>query len=130
MKAVSELDERELLALAISAEEEDGRVYLDFAEGLRDKYPDSAKVFVDMAAEENEHRRSLIDIFAQRFGPHIPLVRTSGAGCSAARTGRSVRKVWTRSGPRRDEWSRSPGTSISRPPAGRATPPSASCWGT
>ena len=42
MKAVSELDERELLALAISAEEEDGRVYLDFAEGLRERYPESA----------------------------------------------------------------------------------------
>ena len=75
MKAVSELDERELLALAISSEEEDGRVYLDFAEGLREKFPDSAKVFVDMAAEENEHRRWLIDLFAQRFGAHIPLVR-------------------------------------------------------
>ena len=75
MKAVFELDERELLALAISSEEEDGRVYLDFAEALREKYPDSAKVFVDMAAEENEHRRWLIDMFAQRFGTHIPLVR-------------------------------------------------------
>ena len=75
MKVISELDETELLALAISSEEEDGRVYLDFAESLRDRYPDSAKVFVDMAAEENEHRRSLIDMFAQRFGTHIPLVR-------------------------------------------------------
>ena len=75
MKAVAELDERELLALAISSEEEDGRVYLDFAEGLRESYPDSAKVFIDMAAEENEHRRWLIDMFAQRFGTHIPLVR-------------------------------------------------------
>ena len=75
MKAVSELDERELLALAISSEEEDGRVYLDFAEGLREKYSDSAKIFMDMAAEENEHRRWLIDMFAQRFGAHIPLVR-------------------------------------------------------
>ena len=75
MKVISELDETELLALAISSEEEDGRVYLDFAESLRDRYPDSAKVFVDMAAEENEHRRSLIDMFAQRFGTHIPLIR-------------------------------------------------------
>lgn len=75
MKTVVELDERELLALAISSEEEDGRVYLDFAEGLREDYPESAKVFLDMAAEENEHRRWLIDLFAQRFGDHIPLVR-------------------------------------------------------
>ena len=75
MKAVAELEEREILALAISSEEEDGRVYLDFAEGLRERYPDSAKVFVDMAGEENQHRRMLIDLFAQRFGSHIPLVR-------------------------------------------------------
>ena len=75
MKAVTDLDERELLALAISSEEEDGRVYLDFAESLRADYPDSAKVFVDMAAEENEHRRRLIDLFVQKFGDHIPLIR-------------------------------------------------------
>ncbi|SEF10222.1 Rubrerythrin [Rhizobiales bacterium GAS191] len=75
MKAVSELDERELLALAISSEEEDGRIYLDFADGLRESYPDSAKVFADMAAEENEHRRRLIDLFVQQFGNHIPLIR-------------------------------------------------------
>src|SRR5260370_25275560 len=75
MKAVSELDERELVALAISSEEEDGRVYLDFAEGLRESYPDSAKVFADMAAEENEHRRWLIDLFVRKFGDHIPLIR-------------------------------------------------------
>ncbi|UDL93560.1 rubrerythrin [Lichenihabitans sp. PAMC28606] len=75
MKSMSDLDERELLALAISSEEEDGRVYLDFAESLREQYPDSAKVFADMAAEENHHRRSLIDMFARRFGDHIPLIR-------------------------------------------------------
>ncbi len=75
MKTIAELDERELLALAISSEEEDGRVYLDFAEGLRELYPDSAQVFTGMAAEENEHRRQLIDIFAERFGAHIPLIR-------------------------------------------------------
>jgi rubrerythrin len=75
MKSISELSERELLALAISSEEEDGRIYLDFAEGLRDNYPDSAKIFIDMAAEENEHRRRLIDLFVEKFGDHIPLVR-------------------------------------------------------
>jgi rubrerythrin len=75
MRAFSELSERELLALAIFSEEEDGRVYADFAFDLRDEYPDSARVFADMAAEENEHRRRLIDVFAERFGPHIPLVR-------------------------------------------------------
>lgn len=75
MRTFNELDEREILALAISSEEEDGRIYADFAEGLREKYPDSARVFDDMVAEENEHRRWLIDAFVNRFGSHIPLVR-------------------------------------------------------
>ena len=75
MKNLTELDERELLALAISSEEEDGRIYADFAEGLREDYPDSARVFEDMVAEESEHRRWLIDAFVVKFGNHIPLVR-------------------------------------------------------
>ncbi|MBV8913358.1 MAG: rubrerythrin, partial [Acetobacteraceae bacterium] len=65
----------EILALAISSEEEDGRIYADFAEYLREEYPDSARVFDDMAEEESEHRRMLIDNYVQRFGDHIPLVR-------------------------------------------------------
>ena len=75
MKNVTELTEREILALAISAEEEDGRIYADFAERLRQDYPDSARIFQDMSVEENEHRRSLIDLYAEKFGQHIPLVR-------------------------------------------------------
>jgi erythrin-vacuolar iron transport family protein len=70
-----DLSEREILALAISSEEEDGRIYADFAEGLRDDYPASAHVFTDMAAEESEHRRQLIDLYVQKFGDHIPLIR-------------------------------------------------------
>jgi rubrerythrin len=64
-----------LLALAISSEEEDGRIYADFTEGLRDDYPASAQVFTDMAAEENEHRRRLIDLYVSKFGDHVPLIR-------------------------------------------------------
>jgi rubrerythrin len=75
MKNFSDLSEQEVLALAISAEEEDGRIYADFAERLRQDYPDSARIFQDMSAEENEHRRSLIDLYAEKFGQHIPLVR-------------------------------------------------------
>ncbi len=75
MRNFSELTERDLLALAISSEEEDGRVYADFAHDLRDEYPGSAQMFADMAAEEHEHRRKLIDVFAERFGSHIPLVQ-------------------------------------------------------
>jgi erythrin-vacuolar iron transport family protein len=70
-----DLTEREILALAISLEEEDGRVYGDFAEGLRDAYPATAKLFDDMGAEESEHRASLFETFRARFGEHIPLIR-------------------------------------------------------
>ena len=75
MRNFVDLSEREILALAIGSEEEDGRIYADFAEGLRDTYPASARVFEEMAAEENEHRRSLIDLYVTKFGEHIPLIR-------------------------------------------------------
>lgn len=75
MRNFSELSEREILALAITNEEEDGRIYLDFADRLRADYPASAAVFTEMAAEESEHRRRLFDIYRERFGEHIPLIR-------------------------------------------------------
>lgn len=75
MRNFDELSEREILALAISSEEEDGRIYADFAELLRNDYPASARVFTEMAAEEGEHRRWLIDLYVERFGNHITLVR-------------------------------------------------------
>jgi rubrerythrin len=75
MRNFSELSEREILALAIGAEEEDGRIYMDIAESLHADFPGSAKVFFDMAAEESEHRRRLIDLFQEKFGDHIPLIR-------------------------------------------------------
>ena len=75
MRKFDDLSEREILALAISNEEEDARIFADFADGLHDDYPASAKVFDEMAAEENDHRRRLIDLFVSKFGEHIPLVR-------------------------------------------------------
>lgn len=69
------LSEQEVLALAISAEEDDGRIYRAYAAGLRDEYPASAKVFEGMADEEDGHRRALIEHHRQRFGDHIPLIR-------------------------------------------------------
>jgi rubrerythrin len=74
-KRFSDLTDREVLALAIQNEEEDGRLYRDFAEGLRTAYPASAKIFEAMAEEESEHRRRLLDLFKERFGDHIPLIR-------------------------------------------------------
>jgi rubrerythrin len=75
MKTFNELTEREILAVAISLEEEDERVYADFAEGLRRDFPASAAVFDGMREEESGHRRSLIELFRQKFGEHIPLIR-------------------------------------------------------
>src|SRR5260370_38634808 len=94
MKAFTDLTEREALALAISNEEEDGRLYADFAHSLREEFPETAQMFVDMAAEENEHRRQLIDLFVNRFGDAIPLVRRRDVRGSVA-----LRPAW-RAGPR------------------------------
>jgi erythrin-vacuolar iron transport family protein len=75
MKNFDSLSEQEILALAISLEEEDERVYADFAEGLRQDFPATAAVFDGMRLEESSHRRRLIDLYRQRFGEHIPLIR-------------------------------------------------------
>ena len=75
MKNFDSLSEREILALAISLEEEDERVYSDFAEGLRENFPASAAVFDGMRQEESGHRHRLIELFQQKFGEHIPLIR-------------------------------------------------------
>jgi len=75
MKKFHELTEREVLALAIALEEEDERVYADFAEGLRQDYPASAAMFEGMREEESGHRRKLIELFQKKFGEHIPLIR-------------------------------------------------------
>ncbi len=75
MRSFADLGEREILALAIRLEEEHGRIYSEYANGLIENYPASSKVFTAMAEEENEHRRWLIDLYRQRFGEHIPLVR-------------------------------------------------------
>jgi erythrin-vacuolar iron transport family protein len=75
MKKFDQLSEQEILALAISLEEEDERVYADFAEGLRHDFPASAAVFDGMREEESGHRRRLIELHRQKFGEHIPLIR-------------------------------------------------------
>ncbi len=71
----SSLDEQEILALAISSEEDDARIYRAYAEGLRDEYPHSAAVFDEMAEEEDGHRAALIEAHRERFGERIPLIR-------------------------------------------------------
>ena len=75
VKRFAELTEQEILALAITNEDEDSRIYRGFAEGLRGKYPDSAKVFDEMAEEEVRHRTMLFDLYRSKFGEYLPLIR-------------------------------------------------------
>ncbi len=75
MKRFSELTEQEILALAIGMEEEDARIYTNYAKGLEENYPASAKVFTEMAREEDHHRQRLIELHRKKFGEHIPLIR-------------------------------------------------------
>jgi rubrerythrin len=75
VKQFSDLSEQEVLALAITNEEEDSRIYRGFAEGLREQYPASAKVFDEMAEEEVHHRTMLFDLYREKFGEYLPLIR-------------------------------------------------------
>jgi erythrin-vacuolar iron transport family protein len=74
-KNFRDLSEREILALAVSLEEEDGRIYGEFAEALRENYPATASVLDEMQQEESDHRATLIDLYHQRFGDRLPLIR-------------------------------------------------------
>ncbi len=75
MRPFETLTEREVLALAISLEEEDARIYDDFAEGLRENYPEQADKFKELRREEDGHRHRLLELYRQRFGDHVPLIR-------------------------------------------------------
>ena len=74
-RSFSSLSEREILSLAVAAEEEDGRIYSEFASRLADTYPGSAALFEAMAAEEDEHRRRLLDLYVERFGKRLVPIR-------------------------------------------------------
>jgi rubrerythrin len=75
MKRFADLSEQEILALAITNEEEDSRIYQGFADGLRAQYPSSAKMFDEMAQEEVKHRGMLYDLYRGKFGEYLPLIR-------------------------------------------------------
>jgi rubrerythrin len=85
----SDLSEQEVLALAISSEEDDARIYRSYAERLRADYPDTAHVFEGMAEEEDRHRQRLIALHEKRFGKTIPLLRREHVAGYYAR-----RPVW------------------------------------
>ncbi len=75
MKTFDSLTEREVLALAISLEEEDARIYEDFADGLQENYPEQAAKFREMRREEDGHRHRLLELYKARFGEHVPHIR-------------------------------------------------------
>lgn len=85
----SDLSEQEVIALAISSEEDDAQIYRMYAEYLRDEFPASAKIFDGMAVEEDTHRRKLIELHQSRFGDVIPLLRREHVAGFYAR-----RPVW------------------------------------
>ena len=88
-KRFKDLSEQEVLALAISSEEDDARIYRGYAESLRGEYPASAAVFEGMAVEEDGHRQQLIALHRARFGDVIPLIRREHVSGYYAR-----RPVW------------------------------------
>ncbi|MAM25036.1 MAG: rubrerythrin family protein [Rhodobacteraceae bacterium] len=88
-KRFKDLSEQEILALAISSEEDDAQIYRGYAERLRNDYPDTAAIFDGMAAEEDTHRQRLIDLHRERFGNVIPLLRREHVSGYYAR-----RPVW------------------------------------
>ncbi len=89
MRSFASLNEREILALAISLEEEDARIYADFAEGLRADFPAVAQQFVEMREEEDGHRHRLLTLYREKFGEHIPLIRRQDVAGFVSR-----RPVW------------------------------------
>ncbi|HEY3915774.1 MAG TPA: ferritin family protein [Verrucomicrobiae bacterium] len=75
MRSFQSLDQREILALAVALEEDHARTYEDFAEGLRENFPEQAEKFRDLRREEDGHRHRLLDLYRSRFGDHVPLIR-------------------------------------------------------
>src|ERR1700731_1852478 len=93
MKKFEDLTEREVLALAIGLEEEDERVYADFAEGMRQDFPATAAMFDGMREEESGHRRRLIELYQLKFGEHIPLIRRFYEKSAARTEDASIRQL-------------------------------------
>ncbi len=89
VKSFAELGEREVLALAISNEDEDNRIYRSFADGLRGSYPDTAAMYDTMAEEEIGHRDMLLELHRKKFGEFLPLIRRQDVKGFVAR-----RPIW------------------------------------
>jgi rubrerythrin len=89
VKSFSDLNEQEVLALAISNEDEDNRIYRSFADGLRSSFPDTAAIYDTMAEEEIGHRDMLLELHRKKFGEFLPLIRRQDVKGFVAR-----RPIW------------------------------------
>jgi len=89
VKRFADLSEQEVLALAISNEDEDNRIYRSFADALRGSYPDTAQMYDKMAEEEIHHRDMLLALHRKRFGEFLPLIRRQDVKGFVAR-----RPIW------------------------------------
>src|SRR6202167_4367468 len=89
MKRFADLSEQEVLALAISNEDEDHRIYRSFPDALRAPYPDTAQMYDKMAEEEISHRDMLLDLLREKFGEFLPLIRRQDVKVFVAR-----RLIW------------------------------------
>jgi rubrerythrin len=88
-KRFADLNEQEVLALAISNEEEDNRIYRSFADGLRASYPETSAIYDRMAQEEIGHHDMLLDLYRKKFGDFLPLIRRQDVKGFVAR-----RPIW------------------------------------
>src|SRR5580658_4793249 len=75
MRSFESLDQKEILALAVALEEEDARIFDEFADGLRERFPEQAAKFRQLGREEDTHRHRLLELYRTRFGEHIPHIR-------------------------------------------------------
>ncbi len=75
MRTFESLTEQEILALAISLEEDDARIYEDFADGLKNDYPEQSEKFKELRRQEDTHRHRLLELYRSRFGDHVPMIR-------------------------------------------------------
>jgi rubrerythrin len=89
VKSFAELSEQDIVALAISNEDEDSRIYYSFAAALREAYPDTAEMYDKMAEEEIGHRDMLLDLHREKFGDFLPLIRRQDVKGFVAR-----RPIW------------------------------------
>ena len=130
MKKFIDLSEQEILALAISLEEEDERIYADFADALRDDFPATAALLSGMGAEETVHRQRLTDLCRKKFGGHIPLIRRQDVKGFVQRKPLWLVGLWALRpcAGLRLQWSMKPGSFMKKPPPEPQMPRYVCCW--